>query len=368
MSKKIKICITILLVIALFFVATLFYKTICVMLIVAIWRKNIAAKIPVKWRKWGMRGVWTILIVALWIGMPRYRINSVDRVRLLYLNNEGEAVHPPLVQYLLNTLLPEEEIVNFTVRTIRFTGPLVHQFGHLGFRLIDDAQKDFANGKMHNFLDPYDNLGLDNPMSACYSQTFNDVFGTNYKTVYLCKPKHYDESKTYPLVIFCHGYLGNWQLYQGIWKDFDNAIVLSIDTRGMSGIFNQGHINEIFSYYIPMLERHGYHIDHHQIHLMGLSNGGTAISAAMHSSHAKDFKSITTISCNLDGLRRVPCQVSFVGGGKDGSAAREPAQCRQLKRMGVDADSFFDNDENHFIMVDRRGDMMKFLKRRMNLE
>lgn len=57
-----------------------------------------------------------------------------------------------------------------------------------------------------------------------------------------------------------------------------------------------------------------------------------------------------------------------IRGGKDGSAAREPAQCRQLKRMGVDADIFFDNDENHFIMVNRRADMMKFLKRRMNLE
>ena len=28
--------------------------------------------------------------------------------------------------------------------------------------------------------------------------------------------------------VFCHGYLGNWQLYQGIWKDLNNCIVLSI--------------------------------------------------------------------------------------------------------------------------------------------
>lgn len=57
-------------------------------------------------------------------------------------------------------------------------------------------------------------------------------------------------------------------------------------------------------------------------------------------------------------------QVNFVGGGKDGSAAQEPSQCRQLRRMGVNADIFFDSNENHFIMVNRRADMMKFLKRR----
>lgn len=366
--KAIKIIVSVLHVWLWLFVSTLFYKTICVMLLVAMWHKEIVGRIPVQWRKWGMRGVWAVLVVVLWIAMPRYRINSNDRVRLFYLNKDGEAVHPPLLQYVMNTLLPEEEIVNFTVKTIRHTGPIVHQVGHLGNRFIKDAQKDFANGKMHNFLDPYDNLGCDNPMSACYSQTFNEVFGTDYKTVYLCKPKQYDEDKTYPLVIFCHGYLGNWQLYQGIWKDFDNAIVLSIGTRGMDGIFGQSHINEIFSFYIPMLERHGYKIDQSQIHLIGLSNGGTAITAAMHSNHAKDFKSISTISCNLGKLRKVPCQVNFVGGGKDNSANAEPSQYRQLQHMGVDAAIFFYSTENHFIMVNRRAEMMMFLKRRMALK
>lgn len=243
----------------------------------------------------------------------------------------------------------------------------MHKVAGLGNRFINDAATDFANGKMHNFLDPYDNLDFDNPMSACYAQVSNAMLGTDYKTIYLCKPNHYAEGTTYPLIIFCHGYLGNWQLYQGIWKHFDNAIVLSIGTRGMDGIFGQSHINEIFSFYIPMLERHGYKIDHSQIHLIGLSNGGSAITAAMHSPHAKDFKSITTVSCNLGSFRNVPCQVNFVGGGKDNSAKAEPSQCRQLRRMGVDADIFFDDDENHFVMVNRRADMMRFLKSRMGV-
>lgn len=121
--KTIKNIVSVLLVLMWLFVATMFYKTICVMLIV-VWHKNIATRIPLQWRKWSMRCVWAALVIVLWFAMPRYRINSGDRVRLLYLNEDGEAVHPPLLHYTIATLLPEEEIVNFTVKTIRFTGPI----------------------------------------------------------------------------------------------------------------------------------------------------------------------------------------------------------------------------------------------------
>lgn len=101
---------------------------------------------------------------------------------------------------------------------------------------------------------------------------------------------------------------------------------------------------------------------------MGLSNGGSAIVAAMHSSHAKDFKSITTVSCNLSGLRKVSCQVNLIGGGKDNSSRLIPSQAAELKKMGVDVGLFFNPEENHFIMVNEREEIIDFLKERMNLK
>lgn len=77
-------------------------------------------------------------------------------------------------------------------------------------------------------------------------------------------------------------------------------------------------------------------------HLIGLSNGGSAITSAIHSAYAKRFKSITTVSCNLEGLRKVPCQVNFIGGNKDNSSKRMRVQCKQLQNMGVDASIFYD--------------------------
>ena len=362
MTKK--IIFSVFLIIAFLFFATLQYKIICMILLFAVWRKTTATKISERYRRWSVRAVWICLIVSLWVAMPRYRINSGDRVRLLYVDKEGQTQHPPVSHWLLNTLLPEEEIVNIGITGVKFAAPIIKEAG-IGMSLINQAQNDIRDGKINNFFKPYKRLGLDNPISGVYPQVFNEKLGTDYNAFYLCEPKHYDRNDAYPLIIFCHGYLGNWQLYQGLWKDLDGAIVASIGTRDLSGIFGQGDINSVFDFYIPMLEQMGYQIDHKQIHLMGLSNGGSAISAAMHSRHAKDFKSITTISCNLDGLRHVPCQVNLIGGGKDNSSARMPEQHRQLRRMGVDADIFFDAEENHYIMVNRREEILNFLKERL---
>ena len=269
---KTKIFFSIIFVVAFFFFATLQYKTICVILLFAIWRKTLARKLPERYRKWAVRAVWIFLVVLLWIAMPRYRINSGDRVRFLYIDKEGNKQYPPISHWLLSTLFPEEEVVNVGMTGVRITAPLIRLAG-IGKSLIGQAQDDIKNGKMGNFFKPYKLLGLDNPISGVYPQAFNERLGTNYNAFYLCEPNHYDSDKVYPLVVFCHGYLGNWQLYQGLWKDLDGAIVASIGTHDLSGIFGQQDINSIFDFYIPMLERMGYQIDHRHIHLMGLSNG-----------------------------------------------------------------------------------------------
>lgn len=368
MTKK---CIfSVLIVVAWACFASLFYKTIMLMLLFLVWKKQIFEWLPLWAKKYGTKPYWMCFLLCLWIAMPRYRIDSSDRVRLVYLDDEGNAKHPPLAQYLLNTFLSEEEIMNFGIHNV----PLAKYMG-IGSSLIRQANDDIANGKIRNFYYAYDNLGWENPMSGAYVQAFNDFLGGNGKAVYICNPKGDENVKwskdngfKYPLVVFCHGYLGNWQLYQGVWKDLNNCIVLSIGTRGMDGIFGQRDINEIFSFYIPALKRMGYHIDEQQIHLMGLSNGGSAIVAAMHSPHTKDFKSITTVSCNLGGLKKVPCQVNLIGGGKDNSSRLMPSQAAKLSKMGVNVGLFFKPEENHFVMVNRRSEMIEFLKNRMNLK
>lgn len=364
-NKKGRIVLTILLLAAMLFVRTVFYKTLFVMLLFVLWRKPLMARLPEHYRKWTARAVWICLILTLWIALPRWRVHTHDRVQLIYLNKEGTVRHAPVSHWLASAVLPESEIVNFGITGVR----IATLFGyHADNSIVRMAQDDIKSWKIGNFFKPYYNLGFNNPICGVYSQLFNDNLGTDHTAVYICRPKHYNREESYPLVVFCHGFWGNWQLYQGIWKDFDNAIVLSIGSHGLNGIFSDKDIDRIFSFYIPALERMGYHIDNKQIHLIGLSNGGSAVNVAMRPGRSSKFKSITSISCNLGTLQKTPCRVNLVGGGKDGSAMRMPQQCQALKNMGVDAALFFDQKENHFILVNQRKEMMAFLKQRMMLE
>ena len=127
-----------------------------------IWRKKMAAKVPELYSKWSVRAAWLCLALILWIAMPRYRNNSGDRVRLLYVDREGNTQRSPISHWLLSLLLPEEEIVNVGVKGIEYTAPLIRMTG-LGNTFIEQAQSDINAGKIGNFFKPDKRLGFNNP-------------------------------------------------------------------------------------------------------------------------------------------------------------------------------------------------------------
>ena len=365
MGRKKMIFLTVILAVAVLFMRTLFYKTVFLLLLFLLWRKILIKKIPERYHRWTIRGIWIILALTLFVTLPRWRIHTNDRVQLVYFNANGDNKHAPIGHWLLNAVLPEAEIMNFGITGVRISA----LFGiHSDNVFVRQAQEDARAWKLGNFFKPYRHLGLNNPISGVYPQLFNEIFGTNHDAAYICRPKCYDSETSYPLVVFCHGYLGNWQLYQGVLKDLDKAVVISIGTRDLKGIFSSKDIDKVFKFYIPALERMGYRIDHKQIHMVGLSNGGSAISVAMRSGQCSKFKSLTSISCNLNAVCKIPCQINLIGGGKDGSSNRMPQQYRQLKNIGVDAALLFEKEENHFFFAYKREEITDFLKSRMEID
>lgn len=134
---------------------------------------------------------------------------------------------------------------------------------------MEDFNYDLRAVKIHNILNPYSCLSwsLESPMSGVYEQWLNRL-GHMYEaeSCYLIRPKHYDENKAYPLVVFYHDYdIGNGKLYTGVLKDIKGRIVICIG----KGILSKGDIDCIHSYYIPMLEREGYKIDLSDVSLFG---------------------------------------------------------------------------------------------------
>ena len=72
----------------------------------------------------------------------------------------------------------------------------------------------------------------------------------------------------------------------------ENFFVVSIAIRDPSGIFSHEDISKFLKLYLPMLKKEGYSIDERRLHLIVLSNGGSASNIALRS-FDKDFKTIT---------------------------------------------------------------------------
>lgn len=184
------------------------------------------------------------------------------------------------------------------------------------------------------------------------------------RTVKTITTKRYDSSKSYPLVVFCHGFLGNWQLYSGIWRDLDNCIVLSIGTDNLSGIFRDKDIKGIFTKQIPFLESLGYKIDSSQMHLIGLSNGYSACCVA-YNGYGNKFRSITAISTGsfYTGAGKRTCQINLLGGD---DCCGFPVTAKRYQELGMDAACYCEPTDNHFFAVNHRKQMINFLNERLN--
>ena len=201
---------------------------------------------------------------------------------------------------------------------------------------------------------------MEQPVSAVYAQGLNDILGTDDNAFYVIRPKNYDSNTTYPLVVFCHGFLGNWKLYNGIFKDIKDKIVVCIGTKGLSGIFTDKDIASVHSKYIPALEKMGYKIDMSEVSLLGLSNGGSAIDRA-YTRYADRFKNLVYISTGVNNSHRIHSKVMIIGGGLDHCAPSMRKGYSRLKRNGVAGDRYWDEDESHFILVNKRSEIIDFL-------
>ena len=162
------------------------------------------------------------------------------------------------------------------------------------------------------------------------------------------------------------GYLGSWELYQGMFGDLDDCFVVSIGTRDLSGIFSYQDINKIFTEYLPLLEAEGYRVDMSRLHLIGLSNGGSASDVALRS-FSDRFQSIVYISTLCNVVKRSHAKVLLIGGGKNASSSNLPSASRQLQRCGTKTALLFDDDENHYIFVHQKKRIIDFLRQEMLL-
>lgn len=353
-----KIFKSLFLVALILFFASWFYKIMMLMVLAHLWRKEIKTK-----KDWGYKAIMVGLLLAMFCVLPRYRYNTSDRVQLIYQDKTGEPTYPPITHYLVNVFLPEEEICNIGIWGARIVPRVIP----LANWILEEFTQDDKKGNIGKFYRPFSRLNWNGlfMMSGTTSQVFNMLGIDNTQSVYLIKPKNYDENKKYPVVFFMHGYLGNWKLYTGLLKDLENCIVLCVGTKTWSGIYSKHDISTLFTRQIPFLENMGYKIDMNNLHIMGLSNGGSAVNVA-YNSFSNKFKTITFISTGIHQTYPISSKVLLIGGGRDHSSGSLKNAYSILNGNGTKTDIFWDDEETHFILVNQTDKIIDFMNKNLN--
>lgn len=348
------------LVLLFFLFTSWFYKIIVLLFFVFLWRKEIKEN--------GKRNHYRIIVMMLLIAMfcvlPRYRYNTQDRVQLIYQDANGHPINPPVSHYLTNVFLPEEEICNIGIWIAKVSPNL------MPIKIADWLWAQFEyekkRGNIRKFRQPYKSLNWNGlfMMSGMTSQIFNMMGYDTTESVYLIRPKKYDKERKYLVVFFMHGYFGNLKIYTGILKDIEECIILCIGTKTWNGIYTRNDIDALFTKQIPFLESIGYKIDRNALHIVGLSNGGSAADVA-YNSFSNKFKTITFISSGIHQTYPISCKVLLIGGGKDPSSSSLPDAYHSLMKNRTDVDMFWDDDESHGIFLYKSVEIVDFINKNL---
>ena len=355
-TKLFKSCL--LAVLFLFFVSW-FYKVIVLMLLAVVWRAELR-----QWRSWGVKATFGVLLIALFVVMPRYRYNSSDRVRLIYQDKEYSPMLPPVSHYLFNVFFPEEELFNMGLWAARLTPKDIFPAADW---LVDEFKYEYHRGTTDRFTTPYRRLNrrLLFPMSGITAQLGYQYKIDDYRSVYLITPRHYDKTKSYPVVFFMHGYLGNWKNYAGVLQDLENCIVLCVGTRDWEGKYTSADIKSLFTHQLPFLERLGYKVDTDNLHIIGLSSGGSASNIA-YSGYSSRFKSIAFLSTGISHTYHIPSEVLLIGGKLDNSSGSMPGAYNALKNNGTKVDWYWGEEDTHYLLLTQTDSVVQFLNRHYN--
>ena len=358
MKKKKNVVLTIVLLsLFLYFVSPL-YRLLTLVGLVLVWRKELNNRYVGISKKLVIAILFLMMIMALPFNW--------GRTKLVYQDENYHPTHTPISHWIISALVPESEIMNAAtlVCTTRIAEviPLKPFQSFVNGILYKQYQEDF--GIRHAMLKPYRKVHkpLGTPVSGIWSQCANMAGMKQTRAVFIQKPKHYDANKEYPLVVFCHGYMGNWLGYQGVFKDIDNCIILSIGTKDISGIFKYDDINKIFTKQIPFLEELGYKIDKSNVHIMGLSNGGSAVKIAYNNFSSK-FASITFVSTGMLS-HKVPCAVYYVGGCDTNAGG-----CyKQAKANGMKTACLYNPKWNHYLIMRHMNAFTEFMNASYNFK
>jgi len=261
------------------------------------------------------RGVLILFFVSFWFFFPNRTSNSDDYIQSVYFDtNTRNKIKKPFIPYLSN-IVGEGDIMAIVSLASYFIPE-----NYFRGSAIDDIiryQKStyFVNNNFHSFyreLEPKKTPPHNVPFQIMQDMGYYKEIGHYYLHV-----PNTNNLQDCEVIVFCHGYAGNWMLYPALFAKYTNAIIIAVETPSFSGYFSKKTMNNIRNIVIP----HAYEqvgISYKKPHLVGLSNGGSAINTSIVY-YPNKFKSFTILSASLKNNPRTNKKVHIIYGSNDKS-------------------------------------------------
>lgn len=265
--------------------------------------------------------IFTTLMLYV-LAFPNKSFDKEDEYQSVYFNASGETVSMPWYPYLASVISEEDgqsvavflmHILPEGIIKIMVQEGLGLPFGSALRDMVTYSNQEdlWSNYLFHNTA----------PTSVLPSNLYFQMMQElgHYKElthyfIHLPKDKNFEDCE---VTVFCHGFLGNWLLYPKLYAEYSDHIVICAETKGLSGIFTPSTMKHIYSKVLPhAFSRIG--ITPKKPHLVGLSNGCSAINTAINTLPSQ-FRSYSILSGGLHSSPKIYQKVNIIYGEKDRS-------------------------------------------------
>ncbi len=261
------------------------------------------------------RSAFVLFIVSFYFLFPNSKSDTDDYIQSVYVNNETkEQVKEPILPYLTN-ILGEGDIM-----AVVSLASYIIPANYINGGAVKDVMKYnrstyFVNNNFHSFyrkMEPKKAPPHNVPFQIMQDMGFYKSIAHYY--LHIPNTKNLQDKE---VIVFCHGYAGNWVLYSKLFAKYTDAIIIAVETPSFNGYFTKNTMSNIIKNIIPhAYERIG--IDYKKPHLVGLSNGGSAVNTTV-TAFPNKFKSFTILSAALNNTPRTKEKVNVIYGSNDRS-------------------------------------------------
>ncbi|WP_298766710.1 hypothetical protein [uncultured Polaribacter sp.] len=313
MGKLIQILKTFFLIVIILFFVSWHIKIIFVYILFMVLRKHILHYEENK--KIINRGVFILFFVLFWFLFPNRTSDSNDYIQSIYFDTKTRnKIRKPFIPHLTN-IVGEGDIMAIVSLASYFIPENYFKGSAIGDIVKYNKSTYFINNNFHNFyrkMEPKKTPPHNVPFQIMQDMGYyNDI---SHYFLHIPNTKNLQDKE---VIVFCHGYAGNWLLYPELFTKYTNAIIIAVETPSFSGYFSKKTMTNVINRILP----HAYEqvgISYKKPHLVGLSNGGSAINTSIVS-YPNKFKSFTILSASLKNTPRTNLKVNIIYGSNDRS-------------------------------------------------